>query len=274
MRSLVITSALVLGSAAACVMAGAKPPVLTTLPVPTLQVHDQAEVTQDGIIVTVTPIGKANASAFPLVYKTADVTVAVDDVDIFGTPNGKKVPKHMRLQGTIVPLPAFHVRIVNDTGHVIRLTQSVFRLEDNTGKKYPSYAGTDELSAWYAAVTRASTPDGALADEILRQTASGINALVLLNRTTELLEGDEWSGFLVFNVGSDPNAYQSIMATVERFKLRLAEIPVETDDAGKATRTTEFTFTIDKAMKEIDAECPAGTTEPSWDVCNPTVAQR
>lgn len=254
-----ITLGLLFVVASACVIRR-KPPMYTMLPVPTLQVHDRAEVTQDGIIVTVTPITNVNGASFPQVYKTLNISASVDETDpLTGAPTGRKTQGNIQVSSAIVPLPAFHVRIVNDTGHVIRLTGAVFRLEDNTGKKYPTYSGTRELLAWNEATTAASTSDPAIQAQILQQTERAIDSLQLLNRTVELLKGDEWSGFLVFNLGTEPDVYTTIMHSVERFKLRLAEFPVETDDAGQVTRTTEFTFSIEKTTKEVDAECPGGT---------------
>lgn len=230
-----------------------QPPVMAQLPVPTVKVNGQEEVTSEGIKVTLTPIGVDNVKDFPQIGKTIAWTKT--------TPNAAGGPaetQEMKTTLILLPLPAFQVRIANNTGHVVRLTTAVFRLENNVGKKWQTFSSTEELFAWNAA--RLADPN--LGPAAMQQGQAAIGGLQLLTRSVELLKGDEWAGYLAFNFGS--TSYDEVMNNTERFTLRLAEIPVDTNDAGQVTKTTEFTFALDKATNQIAVVCPAGTTEPSW----------
>ncbi len=235
-----------------------KPPMMTTLPAPTFMVHDQAELTQDGMTIAIAPITETSQKRFPQVYKTFDVMVESQDT------MGKVVQVPGRVAGAVVPLPAFQVRIANNTGHVVRFTTAVIRLQDNTGKSYPTFASKDELLSWVDAGVAETGGSPQLAEQI----HGAVNNLQLLGRNIELLKGDEWSGYLAFNLDT-PTAgkLRAFMNATERLTLRIAEVPTETDDAGAVTKTTEFTFNLDKTTEDIDAQCPGETTEPSWEVC-------
>lgn len=245
-----------------------KPPVQVMLPIPSLRVHDSAEVTTEGITVSITPISSSNVEKHAQIYKRFTFEVEVDEVDGLGNPTGAKVKQNKQVKGSVVPLPAFKVRIANNTGHVVRFTTSIFRLEDNVGQKYQTFASTQELLAWYEAALASAIPDAAMQQQIMQQSRGAIGSLQLLNRNVELLKGDEWSGFLIFNLDTGSEAgYNEFMRGIERLNLRLAEIPVEADDAGNVVRTTEFRFAIDKTTIEIAAMCPAEEKNPSWEVC-------
>ena len=235
-----------------------KPPVYAKLPVPSIQVHDDEAMSQDGLDVTVTPISVDNVKGFPQIEKTFAWNKT--------TPNasgGAAQTTGMTAKVIILPMPAFQVRIANNTGHIVRLTTAVFRLENNVGKKWQTFSSTEELSAWKMAELGADPNIGPDAlQQLAVQVQAALGGLQLLTRSVELLRGDEWIGYLVFNFGGV--SWADLMNNTERFTLRLAEIPVETDDAGAVSKTTEFTFVLDKASAEVDVVCPPGTKEPSW----------
>lgn len=235
-----------------------QPPVMASLPRPTVKVHGENEVTSEGLTVTLTPITATNIKDYPQVWKSFVWNKT--------TPNASGGPgETQQVTTTLVflPLPAFQVRIANNTGHVVRLTTAVFRLENNVGKKWQTFSSTEEIIARNMATISADPGIVYGAPQIVTQTQAAIGGLQLLTRTVELLKGDEWAGYLAFNFGSEN--YMDIMNNTERFTLRLAEVPVETNDAGQATKTTEFTFVLDKAMDQIAVVCPPGTTNPSWE---------
>lgn len=167
----------------------------------------------------------------------------------------------------IVPFPAFRVTIANHTGHVIRFTRSIFQLTDQSGRRFESFATTEEFIAWNIddfSTAMAGDPG------IRRTIRTSVGALNLLTRNTELLNGDVWEGWLVFNT-TRTSDFQEFMATVERFTLRLAELPIETNQAGEVSRTTEFTFRFDKSQYQRWVSCPDGAT-PSFEACTPESA--
>jgi len=242
-----------------------QPPVAAKLPVSTFKPHDDPQMSKDGVTVTVSPITTQNLRNFPQAVLNTTITVQTPEHDLFGSPTGKTVPVEKQITFSVIPLPAFQVRIVNNTGHIIRLGTSVFRLEDNVGRKYPTFAGSQEILAW--AQVQAGGLDAAVQSQLLPKESAVIQNLPLLNRSIELLKGDEWTGYMVFNFGGEPDYYQKLLNSVERLTLRLAEIPVETSESGQVTRTTEFSFVVDKTTDQVDVECPASTSTPSWETC-------
>lgn len=141
-------------------------PVSTTIQVPTLRVHDQAEVTRDGLTVTIAPITYDNYRRFPQSHRNVTWTrSAAQGGQTYSVPGSA--------DANVIPLPSFQVRIANHTGHVVRFTQSIFRLQDNLGRSYPLFAGTPELLAWNEGIWGAVA---ARAPEILPQVQPQIRA--------------------------------------------------------------------------------------------------
>jgi|JI10StandDraft_1071094.scaffolds.fasta_scaffold00275_23 hypothetical protein len=261
MRNYALVSLLLVFSVAGC-LPKAQPPVMAQLPVPTIRVHGEAQLAADGLDVTITPISGDNVNQFPQVWRTFQVQTPVN------SSSGGTTMQTSSASFAIMPLPAFQVRIANNTGHVIRLTSAIFRLESNTGRKWQTFSSTEELYAWNAAMmgTYGLAPNAQA--QLVGAVPGAVGGLQLLTRSVELLKGDEWTGYLAFNLGyTRPADYLDLMNQTERFTLRLAELPIETNDAGTATKTTEFNFTLDKATTEVSVVCPAGTTAPSWDIC-------
>ena len=229
-----------------------KPPVTANVSLPTLRVHGQSEMTKEGITITVEPIVPETEGKYAQVRKTVSVTVARQNI-----LSGQSEPVETNVSSTIVPEPSFYVRVANHTGHVIRFTQTVFRLQDTAGRNYPLYSGSSELSAWLeGAWSKANGPR--VAQQVMGQLSSALASLPLMNRNTELLNGDEYSGYLVFNVPSGTKAdFDQFLNSFDRLTLRMAEVPVDVNDAGAVTRTTEFTFHMDRTTSNVRVSCPA-----------------
>lgn len=240
-----------------CQMPPPQPPVMAQLPMETFKVNGESEVASEGLKVTLTPITNDNARGFPQIRKT--ITWNQTTTDSAGASETKTHSASINL----APFPAFQVRIANNTGHVVRLTTAVFRLENNVGKKWQTFSSTEELLAWTMSSLHL---DPTNMSQITSQVQSAVGGLQLLKRSVELLKGDEWTGYLAFNLGlTTDSEYTDFMNNTERLTVRLAEIPVETNDAGQATKTTEFTFAVDKTTVQVAAVCPPGTAAPSWE---------
>jgi hypothetical protein len=251
----------VLALSLAC--ASPPPPVHATLQVPTLRVHDQPEVTTDGMTISVTPITAENVARFPMIWKHLSWTST-------GTSStGAVVATQSSGEMCIVPLPAFEVRIANGTGHVVRFTNVVFRLQPDLGQPPPLFSGTQELQAHNENVIATQNPSLAGNPQIGAQIRAAVGSLRLLDRNTELLNGDSYTGYLVFNLGT--NTYEEQVAWMnaagQRLRLRIAEVPTQLDEAGNVSHTTEFEFNLDKTTAPVAVTCPPGT-QPSLDSCS------
>jgi hypothetical protein len=265
-RSLRFLAALAASFAAAvaltdCISAP-RPPVVATMSVGSVRVHDEQEITRDGLTLSVTPVTVDNFRRFPQAHRVVNWTrTAVV---------GQQVRQSQDSFDTnLFPMPAFQVRVSNHTGHVVRLTQSIFRLQDNLGRAHQIFTGTPELVAWNESIwsqATAAAPD--VAAQTLPQVRAAVGQIQLMNRSIELLNGDEWSGFLVFNLGVNSNEEAlRYLDEVNRLTLRIAEVPVELDDAGRPTRTAEFSYALDRTQGSIQVTCPPGTTVPSLSTC-------
>jgi hypothetical protein len=218
---------------------------------PTLRVQGETEQTRDGLTVSVEPITWENVSQYPEIVRTFTIRS--------GRATGTT-------SGAILPLPAFRVRVVNHTGHRIRFTESAFRLESGVpgsrGARLMSHA---ELAAW----VRGGWREPIEMDPTLEgQLQTALQSLEYLTPETDLLDGDPFEGYLVFNVGvaSDDDYRRVLSPPFNRYNLRLAEIPIETDDAGRVSRTTEFQFVFERSEYPQAAAC-RGSSEPSWETC-------
>jgi hypothetical protein len=266
------TSVLALMAVMALAACGPPPqPVYATIPVPTLQVHDQPEVTKDGLTISLHPIMEDTVRSLPQVYKMVAFTVMRHPSSIFGGPDTSKPaqPVQTKSELSIIPLPAFKVSVANHTGHVLKFTQAVFRLETGTGQSYELFSGSNEIGAWLENVFN-SQPDlgPQVATQVMPGLKDALNALPMLNRNRELLNGDEWSGFLVFNLNlSSANDAKKFVNSIDRLTIRLAEVPVALTDAGQVSKTTEFTFVVDKTTSPLHVKCPPGTKSPSTEIC-------
>lgn len=232
-------------------MAGCGPGVIhTSISNPSLRAtaDSESEVTHDGLTISVRPITWENGRTFSSIFRTFTGHTARGTVTAG--------------PGPIAPLPAFEVRIVNHTGHVVRFTQSIIRLSDNLSRQYQLMANAGELDAWaQSAWHEALAYDPGIGTQI----TSAIGSLQLFTRNTELLNGDEWVGYAVFTVPASTDAeYRTLLDSLTRLTLRIAEVPVETDDAGTVSRTTEFTFNFDRSEYAQAVAC-RGRAPASWD---------
>ncbi|MCB9883773.1 MAG: hypothetical protein H6834_18430 [Planctomycetes bacterium] len=222
---------------------------------PTLRAQGETEQTHDSLTIAVEPITWENASRFPEVYRTFTLETA----------RGQG-----QARGPIVPLPAFRVTVTNHTGHVVRFTQSIIRLSDDLSRQYQPFGTTGEILAWAQGVNAGTI---ATYPSFGTQLSSAIGQLRVFSRNVELLNGDSLAYYLVFQLPtetSDPAdttaGYRSLLESLQRFRLRIAEVPIETDEAGQVSRTTEFAFDFDRATYPQAVSC-RGRGEPSWAIC-------
>lgn len=230
----------------------------TSLSFPTLHAtaDSPAEQTHDGLTVSVRPVTWENGRTFPSIFRT--FTGHVGRGTVTAGP------------GPVAPLPTFEIRISNHTGHVVRFTQSIIRLSDDLSNQYQSMANAGELDAWAQSAWHEAI---AMDSDIGAQISRAIGTLHLFNRNTELLNGDEWTGYVVFTLPSASDAeYRALMQSLTRLTLRIAEVPIETDEAGVVSRTTEFDFTFDRTEYSQSVAC-RGRAPASWDAASRCVME-
>lgn len=209
---------------------------------PTLQSLGDNEITRDGLRIELTPVTYENVRQYPQIYRRFQVGGAV-------------------VERPVVPLPAFRARVSNNTGHVLRFTGAIFRAQDESGHSYPPYVDRAELQSWASTSLSGDPRTSEMQTLLLANSAAraAVETAPLLTRGVELLNGDEWSGFLVFNWGHvSQNDAIIFMASTERILVRLAEVPTELNEAGVVSRTAEFQYRFGRGSYPQEVTCRGG----------------
>lgn len=193
--------------------------------VPSLAQTTVAGASEGAIEVTVTPITLATFRDLPQMPRArATVTQARSHYDII-----------------TLPPPAFVVRIVNRTGHVVRLQDAVFRLDDAAhGARFRALESTSELGAWASAFYGAAIRKN---PQVAVALSDAIASIPLLTRDTVLLNDDDTTFVVAFDIPvRSLSDYEAFLRDRPELSLRLAELPVALDAAGGVTRAIDLRF--------------------------------
>lgn len=194
--------------------------------------NSQEQVDKDGIRISVKSITLENYSSFPRIFTNLAAQ----------TPTGPTTLPWVDLN-----LPAYELTILNDTGHILRFSRSVIRLQDDLGNSYEAAmkADLEDMVDAYAQqfAARQMTID--------IPTAKGrIKALKILDQNLELLPGLTEKVYATFNY---PQEAAQFLSGKSYLKLMLYEIPVETNDAGEVQKTTNIEFIHDVEARTVGA---------------------
>lgn len=215
---------------------------------PVLRAREQSRVEHDGVTLDIHPVTLENAAIYPELRPMVTFH-----------PDPRSPAKVETAAVPITPLPIFRVEVANHTGHVVRFTRSMFRLEDDLQRRYQVFGNAAELANWAQLWVARHRPDLAADPLAAGALQQAIGSLPLLNRNVELLDGDVWVGWLVFNlnVGDWEASHLGMLQGVRRLRVRIAEVPVELDPAGEPARTAEFDLHFDRVSSPRGAMCPS-----------------
>ena len=190
------------------------------------------QVDRDGIRISVKAITLENYTSFPKVYTalaaealTGPTTIPWIDVNI----------------------PAFELTILNSTGHVLKLTRAVVKLQDDRGVIYEPSTKTG-LAAMVDTRALKLAADQVRID--LPEARGRIKTLKLLDPDLVLLPEITEVVYVTFDYPEEPATF---LAKTHSLRLMLYEIPVMTDEAGEVTRTANFEFLYDVSTRAIGA---------------------
>lgn len=190
------------------------------------------QVDKDGIRMGVKAITMENSSSFPAV--STDLPAQ--------TPTGPTTIPWVDLN-----IPAFELTILNTTGHILKLTKAVIRLQDDHGAIYEPSTKPDLENVVEARARKLA------ADQVTIDTAAAkgrISTLQLVDQDLALLPGISARAYVTFNY---PDEAETFLAGRSTLKLMLYEIPVVTNEAGEVTRTANFEFMYDIHTRAIGA---------------------
>lgn len=114
------------------------------------------------------------------------------------------------------------ITITNNTDHVVRMNRAVFRLFDPSGNQYEPLS-VDEMQAMLS--TNRPCPS-------TQQLLPHFKMAKFYNRNVEIVPKTSFSGFVVFKPAT--------LNVPGVWKVAIYEIPAQTDEAGKVTKTTGF----------------------------------
>lgn len=237
-------------------------------PTATLRVHAQEgqpagsfEQTHDGLRIEIRPVVPDTVNEHPAVRPSFSFAQSTQN-SFTGQTESTTTNRRIAL----VPYGlTFAIKITNNTGHVLRFSNSIVRLADQSGRTFSMVGATSELVAWNQPTFAAQV---AASPQVQTQLQSAVSNIMLFSRSVELLDRDEWRGFLVFNGFANNSEYPDFMGRVERLTLRIAEVPIAMNEAGAVARTTEFSFVFDKSSYAQPIECtgssPADRSNCHW----------
>lgn len=163
-----------------------------------------------------------NLDSFPPEFianiQKCDTTDGKLYVDSNGEPVMEKtiaLPKSSTLQ---------KISITNKTGHIVRLNSTVIAAFDPADNQYDTLS-KQEIASYL--MQERPCPN-------TQRLINQLNLVKIINRNTELLPNRTLTGYLVYKP-HDPNLPGI-------WKLSFYEVPVETDAAGKVTKTVNFDF--------------------------------
>lgn len=225
---------------------------------PVLRAREQSRVEHDGVTLDVQPVTLENAAGYPELRPTVTFH-----------PDPRSPAKVEAAAVPITPLPVFRVEVANHTGHVVRFTRTVFRLEDDLQRRYQIFSGAGELANWAQQWIARNRPELAADPLAAGAILQAVGSLHLLNRNVELLDGDVWVGWLAFNLNvSDWEAsHLGMLQGVRRLRVRIAEVPVELDASGEPSRTAEFDLHFDRSASARGAMCPPSVESATFPGC-------
>jgi len=188
------------------------------------------QVDKDGMRISVKAITLENYSSFPGIF--TDLAAEA--------PSGPT-----KIRWIDVNVPAFELSLWNNTGHIVKFSRAVIKLQDDHGIIYEPSTKTD-LEAMVDARARTLAEDRVMID--ISAAKGRIRALKMADQDLELLPGITEKVYSTFNYRGEPATF---LAGKRYLKLMLYEIPVATNDAGEVTKTTNFEFMYDMHARTI-----------------------
>jgi hypothetical protein len=247
--------------------AGAKP-YQANLNSPVLEPRDSPQMEKNGVIIAVDPIARENLQQFPEVARIASWREADPGAQHYiGATGGVSNTSQMQMVErsaviAFVPLPAFRLRMANNTGQPVTFPAGRVQLEDNLHRQYPAIVDTLTLRGRFTREMIGTNTHIANDQGLMRVFTNGIDQIPLLSPSVTIPPGGKWNGYAVFEVGAiGEEEYNALMSSVQSFMLRL-------QSSVGGSNGPEFAFNLDKQTKAVAVTCPPEAKVPSLDKCS------
>jgi len=228
-------------------------PVDATLKVMAISRSTEPTVSRTGVAVAIDAVDYTNIDK----WKGAQVKLAWTEqaggpleAQMGSSTSGAR--RTVRQNVAVVPLPAFVVRIVNQSDKPVDFSTADIRLEDDKGKVWRPYAGLEEVQGRVETNTmeRYSAVQGN--NQALEGLRRIIAQLPVLDKNLKVAPGSEWQGFLLFKMDARNFAeLDSYLSSITKLTLRAVNI-------GGGADPMTIVAGIARAPKDLNVTCPAG----------------
>jgi len=236
-----------------------KVPVQKTKTVSTISMElnkeESSKATQDGITIKVNAIHPDNIKQYAALMSKINYWYYRTNRSGQRLVNskGQYLTRTASMAFNLVAYPAFEVKITNSTDHVLRLSKAVIVVEDDKGNSYDALSKSD-MNDYLTQNIRAHfnyKEKYHLVDGETQKLQSQMRNLRILDNNLKVLPGKTVKAYVALNYGkyTTKEAREFIMNN-EKLSLGLYELPSEVNQAGDATKTTNFNFVYDIHVKD------------------------
>lgn len=221
----------------------------------TLDANASSSETQDGITIKARAIHPDNIEQYASLLANVDYywyRMFRDGTHVKNR-DGSYATRSSTLKVSLLPLPAFEVKITNSTKHVLRFSNAVIAVEDDKGNSYDALAKSD-LSDYLKESVQAHFRHNSkykLGKGVDADLEAKLRNIRVLDNNLKVLPGKTIKAYVAINYGNytTEEAKKFIMNN-SQLTLGLYELPSEVNQAGKATKTTNFSFVYDIKVKD------------------------
>jgi len=220
-----------------------------------LNTKESSSESQDGITIKARAINPDNIEQYASLLANIDYywyRTYRDGSHVLNS-DGSYAIRTSTLKMSVLPLPAFEVKITNSTKHVLRFSNAVIAVEDDKGNSYDALAKGD-LSDYLTESIQAHFNHNKkykLGKNVESDLQSKVRNIRILDNNLKVLPGKTVKAYVAINYGNytTEEAKKFIMGNAT-LTLGLYELPSEVNQAGTATKTTNFNFVYDIKVKD------------------------
>lgn len=148
---------------------------------------------------------------------------------------------------TLLNPPTFEVRVLNQTGHAIRMRGAIFKLVDAAGNLYDAMPKDKAVANLMDSFSIAATKQGVSVTPAGQAMArSALQQVKFLDENSQLLPDIADTYLLAFDLPFEPS-YEGMngwLAGQAALQLKIYEVPTKTDEAGNITKRVAFEFPL------------------------------
>jgi hypothetical protein len=152
----------------------------------------------------------------------------------------------------LVPVPTFIVRVVNHSGKTLDFSNAQVQLVDDKGKQFELYkdAGAvvghvqDDIIGVHSQMQNQKNQLDSIAD--------AIGKMQLLTKKTQIADGADWQGYLLFKMESHG------AAELDKYLQSVGKLTVQVNGIGGDSQPAQIEVPIEKVAAQLPVTCEGG----------------